>query len=77
MFEDLSQLSPEALAQRMREPALDPPSGVEPNFEHPPNSNAGSFVLYSICLLLGVWCVSMRFYARWGELKKGSIVESE
>lgn len=77
MIPDMSHLSPEELERKLQEPALEPPEGVIPNFEHPPSSNIGSFILYSICLILGLWCVSMRFYARGHELKKGSIVESE
>ncbi|KAI0198477.1 hypothetical protein F4808DRAFT_435940 [Astrocystis sublimbata] len=45
-------------------PALDPPPGVDPNFDHPVNYNALGYAFSSVFLAFTVFAIGIRCYAR-------------
>jgi hypothetical protein len=54
-------------------PALAPPPGVVPNFEHPPNSNVVAQVLIPVLLTLVTLALLLRSYAKFVVLKSLSV----
>ncbi|KAK5988317.1 hypothetical protein PT974_12467 [Cladobotryum mycophilum] len=61
IFSDLTPAQQEAT---MNGPALTPPHGVEPNFDHPSNMNAGAQAIISICFIVTTLLVVIRFWVR-------------
>lgn len=45
-------------------PALAPPSGVQPDFDNPPNRNAAVHVMLAFCLALTSIFLLLRVYTR-------------
>lgn len=45
-------------------PALEPPDGVQPDFDHPPNRNAAVHVMVALCLALTTFFLLLRTYTR-------------
>lgn len=45
-------------------PALQPPDGVTPNFDNPPNYNTSGYALCSFFLAVGSIAIILRTYAR-------------
>ncbi|KAI0484894.1 hypothetical protein GGR56DRAFT_616032 [Xylariaceae sp. FL0804] len=61
---------PPALQQAILDgPALAPPPGVAPDFAHPPNGNAKTLAIASLCLGLTTFAVMVRVYARFFRMK--------
>ncbi|PGH16758.1 hypothetical protein AJ80_05073 [Polytolypa hystricis UAMH7299] len=56
-------------------PALEPPEGVIPNFENPPNQNALALGVLTACCVVSTLCVLIRAYGRIYLLKKFQIEE--
>ncbi|RWA14416.1 hypothetical protein EKO27_g687 [Xylaria grammica] len=61
---DTSNLSPEQLEEVMNGPALDPPPGVVPNFDHPPNENYWGIAADVICSFVVLVVVVLRACAK-------------
>ncbi|OTA94161.1 hypothetical protein M434DRAFT_394923 [Hypoxylon sp. CO27-5] len=67
---DLSQLTPAQLEQLLNGPALQPPDGVIPNFDNPPNKNYIAQAVVPLCLVFTSIAVFLRVYARIFCVKK-------
>ncbi|KAI5918784.1 hypothetical protein F4810DRAFT_555912 [Camillea tinctor] len=66
----LGSIDPAELAQLLNSPALDPPPGVTPDFEHPPNNNNLTHTIVSICIVLTTVAFLFRLCARRFFFKK-------
>ncbi|KAI0813405.1 hypothetical protein GGR55DRAFT_575904 [Xylaria sp. FL0064] len=67
---DFSHLSTNDLLEALREPALSPPEGVNPNFEHPPNLNAVAVTGLLVCLILTSAFLFIRIYVKFFKIKQ-------
>ncbi|KAI0844146.1 hypothetical protein F5Y00DRAFT_249447 [Daldinia vernicosa] len=67
---DFSHLSPAELEVALDEPALKPPDGVTPNFEHPVNENTVSLVSIFLCLVVGSIFLGCRIYIRFFKMRQ-------
>ncbi|KAI1452064.1 hypothetical protein F4805DRAFT_54816 [Annulohypoxylon moriforme] len=67
---DLSSLSPAELQAFLNGPALAPPAGVIPNFDHPENKNEIAQAVIPLCLVLTTIAVFLRVWARIFCIKK-------
>ncbi|KAE8152515.1 hypothetical protein BDV25DRAFT_137834 [Aspergillus avenaceus] len=56
-------------------PALAPPVGVVPDFNHPPNRNGLAVGIFAACATVGTICVCLRAYARVYLLRKIQVEE--
>ncbi|KAI8634030.1 hypothetical protein F5Y19DRAFT_487557 [Xylariaceae sp. FL1651] len=72
---DYSHIPPDQLGQFLEGPALDPPNGVEPNFEHPENENGPALFVYVFGIVVSTLVLLARFYARFLYLRKGHVVD--
>jgi hypothetical protein len=45
-------------------PAMKPPPGVIPVFDNPPNQNAMTLAILSVCLAVSIIAISLRLYSR-------------
>ncbi|KAI6080682.1 hypothetical protein F4821DRAFT_250997 [Hypoxylon rubiginosum] len=71
--EILSQLSPAQLAALMDQPAMPPPPGVTPNFEHRFNRNGLSISASTICLVASTVAILIRIYSRLVKMRTANI----
>ncbi|GAB1319242.1 Rhodopsin domain-containing protein [Madurella fahalii] len=63
-------LSPSELEALLAAPALAPPEGVVPNFDHPDNRNTLAVFVFTFCTIVATLCLLLRVYARfWVERK--------
>ncbi|KAI0150509.1 hypothetical protein GGR57DRAFT_184992 [Xylariaceae sp. FL1272] len=67
---DLSSLTPDQQEALLNGPALTPPVGITPNFDHPPNQNWIGIFAVVVCLLATVVAASLRAYAKILFMKK-------
>ncbi|KAH8689592.1 hypothetical protein BGW36DRAFT_412363 [Talaromyces proteolyticus] len=56
-------------------PALQPPEGVTPNFDNPPNNNRLAYIVLTLCAVVATICLLLRLYARVILLRKIQIEE--
>ncbi|KAK1783185.1 hypothetical protein QBC45DRAFT_447946 [Copromyces sp. CBS 386.78] len=56
-------------------PALEPPPGISPNFDDPPNRNGLAYFVTTFCLVVSTLCVFIRLYARVWIEKRARIEE--
>ncbi|OTA97789.1 hypothetical protein M434DRAFT_26525 [Hypoxylon sp. CO27-5] len=70
---DFSHLSPAHLEDALNGPALRPPAGVTPNFEHPGNKNAVSLVALVICLVVASTSLVIRMYVGFLKIRQKHI----
>ncbi|KAI0398685.1 hypothetical protein F4802DRAFT_186505 [Xylaria palmicola] len=61
----LTTIDPAELSQLLDKPALTPPPGVTPNFEHPPNWNTLTYAVVGISITLVAISASFRIIGRW------------
>ncbi|KAI8966136.1 hypothetical protein F5Y11DRAFT_310539 [Daldinia sp. FL1419] len=54
-------------------PALNPPPGIVPNFENPPNQNAIGYAATTICLVAAFLGILVRTYGRFFCVRKGLV----
>ncbi|KAI0388599.1 hypothetical protein F5Y17DRAFT_452214 [Xylariaceae sp. FL0594] len=59
---DFSGLSPQDLIRTLNGPALQPPEGVVPNFDHPQNENEAALAGLLVCILLATIFLFLRLY---------------
>ncbi|KAJ4288366.1 hypothetical protein N0V90_011600 [Kalmusia sp. IMI 367209] len=64
MAELFHKLSPAAQKAMLEGPAIPPPLGVLPNFEHPPNRRALGWAITILCTSLSTFAVLLRMYSR-------------
>lgn len=57
-------------ATLLNSPAMNPPDGIEPNFENPFNRNRPSLALMIVGMTLTSFCIAIRAYTRIFCLKK-------
>ncbi|KAI1077037.1 hypothetical protein F5B20DRAFT_593640 [Whalleya microplaca] len=69
-LDQLRNLSASQAELILNGPALEPPEGVTPNFEHPPNRNDLAHATNALCLILLVSFCLVRAYARLICVKK-------
>ncbi|EQB58540.1 hypothetical protein CGLO_01210 [Colletotrichum gloeosporioides Cg-14] len=63
-------LSSDELEDLLASPALEPPEGVTPNFDNPPNQNGLAWAVTTACMVIATLCLFVRCYARlWIEKK--------
>lgn len=67
---DFSHLSPSDLDKALNGPALQPPPGVIPNFEHPGNKNTVALVALIICLVVSSTSLVIRAYVRFWKTRQ-------
>ncbi|KAI1741634.1 hypothetical protein F4680DRAFT_446639 [Xylaria scruposa] len=67
---DFSHLSMDDLQKALEGPALSPPEGVSPNFEHPPNQNGVAVVGLLVCLVLASVFLIIRIYVKFFKVKR-------
>lgn len=68
---DQLYLLPEATQQAiLNGPALVPPAGVTPNLDNPPNRNAISLAVTTVCLSVSTVAFVLAAYAKLGVIKK-------
>ncbi|KAL2751907.1 hypothetical protein ACRALDRAFT_2064536, partial [Sodiomyces alcalophilus JCM 7366] len=61
-------MTPEELEGLLAAPALEPPPGVIPNFENPPNRNGLAVAVTTLCIAISTLCLFLRAYVRmWRE----------
>jgi hypothetical protein len=65
------------LEQLLASPALEPPKGVTPDFEKPPNRNSLAMVITTLCMVLITLCVLLRSYCRIWREREFHIVEGK
>ena len=58
-------------------PALDPPEGIIPVFNDPPNQSDMARIIFSICIALTSILVFLRIYAVWFVTKKVHLADCE
>lgn len=73
----LSDLPPDQLAAALEQPALKPPDGVVPNFDHPPNQNGLTHGILAVCLSISTIFLLIRLYIRFIYLKKSYVEDCE
>ncbi|KAI1074443.1 hypothetical protein F5B20DRAFT_563736 [Whalleya microplaca] len=61
---DLSSLSPNELEAALNGPALQPPPGITPDFDNPPNRNAAALAAIIVCLTLPTISAILYTYGR-------------
>lgn len=74
---DFSHLSPTNLEIALDSPALTPPDGVNPNFEHPVNKNTVSLVAIFICLVVGSTFLGVGMYMKFFKMRQQHIGDCE
>lgn len=57
-------MSPEELDALLNAPALEPPPGVTPIFDNPPNDNVYSWGMTTVCMIVATICLCLRWYVR-------------
>lgn len=57
-------MSPGELDALLKAPALEPPAGVTPDFDNPPNGNAYSWGITTVCMVIATVCLCLRWYVR-------------
>lgn len=63
-------MPPTSLDELLAAPALAPPEGVTPQFDHPPNRNSLAWGVTTACMVIATICLLLRLYARlWREKK--------
>ncbi|KAI1818380.1 hypothetical protein GGS20DRAFT_286605 [Poronia punctata] len=62
---DFSTVPADQLQAVLDEPALSPPEGVTPNFDHPPNEDAVYIFTLVLCLSLTLVTVIIRLYVKF------------
>lgn len=63
-------LSQQELEKLLAAPALDPPPGVDPEFDNPPNGNNLAWGVTTFCMVVATLCLLLRAYGRlWLERK--------
>lgn len=71
---DLSEVfqssTPAEQEKLLNGPALEPPAGVFPVFNDPPNQSHMARIVFSICIALTSILVILRIYAVWFVTKK-------
>ncbi|KAH7015830.1 hypothetical protein EDB80DRAFT_833012 [Ilyonectria destructans] len=68
-------MSSEALEALLAAPALEPPTGVTANFDHPPNRNGLAWAVTTFCMVVATLCLLLRAYARLWLARKVSAEE--
>ncbi|KAI0415520.1 hypothetical protein F5X98DRAFT_346232 [Xylaria grammica] len=61
---DTTNGSPEQQAMNFDKPALEPPPGIQPNFDNPPNGNIQAHFGIAICIFLVFVGASLRAYSK-------------
>ncbi|KAJ5871750.1 uncharacterized protein N7529_004103 [Penicillium soppii] len=56
--------SEETLASILEAPALPPPAGVTPDFEHTPSHNVLAWFVTTFCMVVATLCLLLRAYVR-------------
>ncbi|KUI74276.1 hypothetical protein VM1G_11954 [Cytospora mali] len=51
-------------------PAMEPPAGVMPNYDNPPNQNTMVLAVMSVYLVVSFITILLRVYSRWVVLHK-------
>ncbi|KAI1826995.1 hypothetical protein F4861DRAFT_494697 [Xylaria intraflava] len=69
-LDQLHSLPPEEQMAILDGPALEPPPGVMPDLDHPPNDNAVALAAVTICLIFATISFILRFYSRIFVLRK-------
>ncbi|KAM0438631.1 hypothetical protein ACHAPT_001384 [Fusarium lateritium] len=63
-------MSQQELEKLLAAPALDPPLGVDPEFDDPPNGNKLAWGVTTFCMIVATLCLLLRAYGRlWLERK--------
>ncbi|KAJ8112121.1 hypothetical protein ONZ43_g5467 [Nemania bipapillata] len=62
---NFASLTPAQQEQILNSPALQPPPGVQPDFDHPPNLNHIVYPTIILGLLLSTIFILLRIYGRW------------
>ncbi|KAJ8133518.1 hypothetical protein O1611_g108 [Lasiodiplodia mahajangana] len=62
---NFASLTPAQQEQILNSPALRPPPGVQPDFDHPPNLNHIVYPTVILGLLLSTIFILLRIYGRW------------
>ncbi|KAJ4191816.1 hypothetical protein NW759_016656 [Fusarium solani] len=63
-------MSQEQLEKLLAAPALEPPPGVTPEFDNPPNGNVLAWGVTTFCMIIATLCLFLRAYGRlWLERK--------
>ncbi|KAI1296206.1 hypothetical protein F5Y03DRAFT_295980 [Xylaria venustula] len=70
---DFSHLTGDQFEQALDGPALPPPPGVSPNYEHPGNEDGVSLFALFFCLLVATIALGLRLYARFFRLRKSHL----
>ncbi|KAI0138630.1 hypothetical protein F4776DRAFT_619273 [Hypoxylon sp. NC0597] len=70
---DFSHLTPADLENVLNGPALPPPAGITPDFEHPRNKNVVSLVALLICLVVASTSLAIRIYVGVLKMKQKHI----
>jgi hypothetical protein len=74
---DFSHIPLDQLGQFLEGPALDPPRGVEPNFQHPENQNGPALFVCIFGLVVSTVVLLARFCVRIFYLRKGHVVDGK
>lgn len=56
-------------------PAMQPPAGVTPNFDNPPNQNMLAWFVTTFCMVISTICLLVRLYSRVWKQRKFKITE--
>ncbi|KAI1652663.1 hypothetical protein F4813DRAFT_303643 [Daldinia decipiens] len=72
---DFSSLSSANLEIALNSPALKPPDGVKPNFEHPLNKNTISLVSIFLCFVVGSTFLGIRIYMIFFKMRQQHIAD--
>lgn len=73
----LSQLPPERQEFILNQPALEPPDGRVPNFEHPPNQNALFLSVGIVCLCLSSIACIVRAYSNLVKVRQVKLEDGQ
>lgn len=74
---DFNALSPAEQEALLNGPALQPPAGVVPVFDNPPNRKNMAHVVYGVCIGIGSLFVLLRVFGTWFCQKKAHISDCE
>ena len=72
---DFSHLSPAEFEDRLKEPALQPPEGREPNFSNPDNLNTITMASLILCLILSTTFLLLRIYVKFIKIRKAHLCD--
>lgn len=69
-LDQIGLLPPDQQEAILNGPALAPPNGLTPNFDHPPNDNPVALAAMTICLIVATIAAVLRIYSRVIVLKR-------